>query len=882
MKIIFKSVIFLLIVSSCSNDVYKDEIPPNPYNEYDYLITKNPKTGRPTPEKLLKIKGDIRSYFKKLGKKSASDLNWEERGPNNVGGRTRAIMFDPNDVTNKKVFAGGVSGGLWYNNDITNIESSWHNINDFWTSLGVTCISYDPNNTQVFYVGTGESSARSVRGGGLWKSADGGLTWNNIQLILENQEAVSEEAYYINDVVVRNDGGVSEIYISVAEKHFQGQWHSSKISGLWKSIDEAGNFIRIPLEANETVGTINVPYDIEIASDNSIWVGTVGSTWETGPKGGKVFKSTDGQVFTKVYDMESTAINEGQNRVEIAVAPSNANVAYILIADEDRSGNLTMKKTLDGGSTWLDMPLPDGSATGLPANDFTRGQSWYDLILEVKPDNENYLIAGGIDLFVSEDAAITPTEATDMTWLQVTQWFGGYSLPYSHADQHQIVFNPSNPNHVLFGSDGGVSTCYDLTEVYTNIEGGDSLSIEVLNKNYNVTQFYAGDIFKDVSNEFLIAGSQDNGSQYFNNEGMNSTIEVSDGDGSFCFFDDDEDIMITSYVYNNYRFLRKDGTFIKSFGKGEIGSFINPADYDSKNNLLISYGGEGKLIFYDLTENTISGNTKSITNNSDQIVTHVKIPLNRIDETKPDVFLGTSEGKVLFMHEIQGIFGFPIKDLTSPEFEGSVSSIDIGVDTSELIVTFSNYGVKSVWYTTDGGASWLDKESNLPDLPIRWGVFNKADRKNVLLATELGVWETKDITVEQPVWSPVNEGLANVRVNMLRTSDFDNSVVAATYGRGLFTAKLPGEVLSVDENTLTAEFKIYPNPVISEILYLESVSGRNIVNVELFNTSGQLVLNREFLNEGKTQINVSDFSGGQYVLKVDTDKGSFSKKIIIN
>ncbi|MCK5908261.1 MAG: hypothetical protein KAG37_11740, partial [Flavobacteriales bacterium] len=556
MKHILSFIAFSIFLASCTSTV-NEEIPPNAQNEYDLLITKNPNSNRPTPENLLSIKKDIRSYFKKVGKRTDEVLSWEERGPNNIGGRTRAIMFDPNDGSHKKVFAGGVSGGLWYNNDITDSESSWNNINDFWTSLGVTCIAYDPNNSQVFYVGTGESSARSTRGGGLWKSTDGGTTWNNIPLILDNGQAVSEEAYYINDLVVRNNGGVSELYFSSAPKHYLDSWHSLNVGGLWKSVDGGTNFERVKLEFGETITTSNIPYDIEIGTDNSIWVGTVGSSHGGGPEGGKVYKSVDGTSFTKIYDVHASSNYTSQNRVEIAVAPSNPNVAYVLIADNiEKSGQIKMVKTVNGGASWHVMPLPNDADSGIPDNDFTRGQSFYDIILQVKPDDENYLIAGGIDLFYSENAAQDPTTGADMAWTQMSHWFGSFTFPYLHADQHEIIFNPSDYNQVVFGNDGGIYICKDISTVKAN---SDRFELEKRNKDYNITQLYAGDIYKTSSVEYMVAGAQDNGTQYYINSGMNSTFEISDGDGGFCFFDDDDDIVITSYVYNNYHLFNRSG-----------------------------------------------------------------------------------------------------------------------------------------------------------------------------------------------------------------------------------------------------------------------------------------------------------------------------------
>ena len=122
---------------------------------------------------------------------------------------------------------------------------------------------------------------------------------------------------------------------------------------------------------------------------------------------------------------------------------------------------------------------------------------------------------------------------------------------------------------------------------------------------------------------------------------------------------------------------------------------------------------------------------------------------------------------------------------------GWVSSIDVGADDQHLLVTYSNYGVLSVWETTDGGANWYSKEGDLPDMPIRWGLFNPDNRNQVLLATELGVWTTDDFgsgTTSAPAWGPSNSDLAHTRVTMIKYRAADGIVVGSTHGRGLFTA----------------------------------------------------------------------------------------------
>jgi len=163
----------------------KNGVPPNKYYESEWELTMNPVIGRPTPENLEVIRKqllDDRQRLLATGRVpgDAVDNSWVERGPTNVGGRTRAIMFDPNDPTRETVFAGGVSGGLWKNTAISNPGSTWTRVN-ISDNLNVSCLAYDPNNTNIFYVGTGESyTAGDAGGNGVWKSINRGVTWTKV------------------------------------------------------------------------------------------------------------------------------------------------------------------------------------------------------------------------------------------------------------------------------------------------------------------------------------------------------------------------------------------------------------------------------------------------------------------------------------------------------------------------------------------------------------------------------------------------------------------------------------------------------------------------------------------------------------------------------
>jgi photosystem II stability/assembly factor-like uncharacterized protein len=119
---------------------------------------------------------------------------------------------------------------------------------------------------------------------------------------------------------------------------------------------------------------------------------------------------------------------------------------------------------------------------------------------------------------------------------------------------------------------------------------------------------------------------------------------------------------------------------------------------------------------------------------------------------------------------------------------GFISSVEFGADENQILVTVSNYGVTSVYETTDGGTTWVGKDSaTLPDVPVRWALYNPDNRDEVLLATESGIWETTDFSASDPTWARA-PGFPTVRVDQLQYRSSDNTVVALTHGRGMWSA----------------------------------------------------------------------------------------------
>ncbi|MDX2306215.1 MAG: T9SS type A sorting domain-containing protein [Microscillaceae bacterium] len=756
--------------------------------EQDYLRTLDPQLGLVPFERKLKTLQAVSRQIK--SKAAIGNVTWQERGPNNVGGRTRALLFDPTDPSRKKVWAGGVQGGLWYTDDIT-IDAAWTKVNDLWDNISITAIAADPNDPDTWYVGTGEGftarGSSSTRGAGLWKTTDAGAAWT--QLTTANGFfATDVNFFWVNDLVVRNESGTSVLYVSNSrlfhlDSFFPGQ------EGLFRSTDGGINFTQVFPDA--PVGTPFVAADLEIhPANNRIYAGTTRNAFSTGVSGerGRILYSDTGLPGSwTVLDFSST---NNARRVEIACAPNDPDVVYAVaqnsspsISDQDVAWFKRTLNATDTTQTWEDIPIPLYLEQNCfpTTSHFTRGQSFYDLILAVHPTNPDVVIAGGISLHKSVNGT-SPT-AGDVAWSAVSYWTGD-CLPYVHADEHQILFRPDHPNEAIIGSDGGISYSIDL---------GSSANPTFADRNnhYNVTQFYAVDAANIAAGTIFLAGAQDNGSQQFQDALKNSSLDISGGDGAFCHIDqDDPDIRISSFIRNVYNVSNDGGQiYVNVLNNQSNGLFINPSEYDDQANILYANFSSATTI----TRISDIGGSNTYTNLNINFAGSIPtITALKISPNTPNVlFLGGNDGRIFKVSNAHTATPATIEISTNPLPIGSISCIEVGDTDDELLVTFFNYGISSVWETADGGTTWINKEGNLPDIPIRWALYNPNNREEVLLATELGVYSTDNFghaVSSVPVWGISNTGLATVRCDMLKYRAADGVVVVATHGRGIFTS----------------------------------------------------------------------------------------------
>ncbi|MFT6781301.1 MAG: hypothetical protein ACJA1A_001222, partial [Saprospiraceae bacterium] len=341
-------------------------------------------------------------------------------------------------------------------------------------------------------------------------------------------------------------------------------------------------------------------------------------------------------------------------------------------------------------------------------------------------------------------------------------------------DQHFATFIDGSSDNMYFGNDGGLW--------FTQNASSSSPTFRDLSQGYVSTQFYACDIHPEGGNDFFIAGAQDNGSIWLNKPGLDDGIDVNGGDGAYCHINQiNPNFMVVSSQYGGFR-ATTNGSFnsLDSYSQpgGEEIAFINPTDMDDVNNFLYSGHLEGEFFRTNLV--TKAAKVIKIPQLFSDQVSALEVDPNNSNL----LYLGTDEGNIVRVTN-------PRSENPSGELirsgSGYVRSVNVDpINSDRLLATYSNYGVQSVYFSENRGTTWTSIEGDLPDMPVRWGIFSPADNKEVILGTELGVWQgTIDGTSTS--WSNISPEIGLARIDMIKYRTSDLELLAGTYGKGLYT-----------------------------------------------------------------------------------------------
>jgi hypothetical protein len=710
-------------------------------------MTKDPALGYVPKGRLVQAYEYRQLKLKEIAAQhTASLFSWTERGPNSdavggsngnsrpgngkTSGRVRAIWEDLGDATGKTVWVGGIDGGLWKTNDITLNPATWAPINDFFGNLAVASICQDPSDVNIMYFGTGEKAinADAVRGAGIWRSTDHGVTWS----------VMSGTANFWNVSKLICDAG-GNLYVGCNSiSNASGLQRFTKSTGTWTNITPSGLDPRIP--------------DIELSSTGRLHV-TCGYYNTAAGSAGYRYTDNPATVTSAGWTSPVTSYTPVNINVDLA---SNGNTLYALPSNSSYEV-ATIYKSTNGGANWLAI----GST---PA--FTSGQAWYCMAVAVDPNNANNVIVGSLDCYKTTNGGTS--------WTKISEWVGTTGQ-YIHADQ-QIITWRSN-NQVLFGCDGGV---------HYSANGGTTITDR--NQGLRIKQFYAVANHPTSTNYFL-AGAQDNGVHQLNNATIGASVEVTGGDGAFVHIDQNQgQYQWGSYVYNQYRRSTNSGSTWSSVNySSSAGRFINPTDYDDANNIMYCSGVANAYVRWNDPQTGSSFTSVTMSGLNSGKVSAVKVS----PYTNHTVFFGGG-GSGITPSLIRATAANATPVFTSIIGTGmttasaNISSIELGTTEQNIIVAYSNYGVSNVWVTGNGGTSWTAIDGNLPDMPVRWAMFYPGSNTKAIIATETGIWQTDLVNGASTLWNP-ETGFPNVRTDMLQYRASDGLLAAATHGRGLFT-----------------------------------------------------------------------------------------------
>lgn len=605
--------------------------------------------------------------------------------------------------------------------------------------------------------------------GGLWRTDDidaSPPTWVNIDDYFSNLAITT---------IAQSASNPNLLFFGTGEEGTQPNG-GVRGMGIWRSTDGGNNWQQLPFN-NTSFNTINkIVIDnggfVYVATSNGLFRSTdANGTFNAGAAAvlaGNVQdleRAADGTLYAAVngngiFKQTGTVWNRltstnfpssGFKRLEIATAPGTANTLYVAFSGANRDTCLNVLVSTDAGANWTARTCP----TGMGAI------CWYAYIMAVDPNNVNRIWIGSDNLYQSVDGGAS--------WTQVTG---------VHADHHAIAYRPGNSDQVVFGNDGGV---------YRSLNAAANPPTLTANNNgYNVTQFYSTALHPFAGSNFMLGGTQDNGTQRFTCPGICVTDEPKGADGGFAFIDQNNAKLQIASSQNRRFYLTTDSfaTSIDLLPTKDAALFITPSDYDDANNVL--YFSDARDTLGRVVDvggaNTIT--YERITQLNGRQISHARVSPN----TAHRLFVGTTRGRILRIDNANQPGAVSVTLLDSI-FSTSVSCIDVEAgDDNHLLATTSNYGQVSVYESKDGGTSWTQVEGDLPDMPVRWAMFHPFDSTQALLATELGIWTTDMLNGSKTEWFPTNTfGLANVRVDMLQYRSSDHLVAAASHGRGMYT-----------------------------------------------------------------------------------------------
>ncbi len=677
---------------------------------------------------------------------------WQLKGPTNIGGRVLDVVVDPKKTDS--VYVATASGGLWHTVDAgKTFTSAWPDTNS--QAVGALAIS----KTGVLWAGTGEAGpgggSITYGGDGVWRSADGGKTWQNMGL--RGTERIGR--------IVVDPRDEKTIWVAANGSLFTPGGER----GLYRSTNAGKTWQLVLAGETPTTGAVDIaldPVDPKVAymtmwdriryPDRRVYTGL----------GSGVFKTTDAGSTWKRIGAPYFVTNPELGRLGVAVAPSDHNRVYVLASTE---AGLTagLARSEDGGATFtpaVDVPLVTGGFV----------YAWWFGRVYVDPLDPDHVFATGVNMSESKDGGVSFS-----------------SSPGLHSDQHAMAWDTRIKGRVYVGNDGGF---------YRSDNNGASFKHgEYMPWN----QLFSVDVSQQDKRK-LVVGLQDNGGNRNysaqNDPADDGYKDITGGDGTEMAIDPaDEKFVYGCSQYGACARSTNGGTSMSDFSNEIIGSrknWLTPIEFDPTEKHAVYTASE---IVHRSTDDgatwtpispDLTGGPGRETNPLFRNYGTVTTIAAAGGAEFATLYAGTDDGRVQYTHDDGTTWtratGLPNDWVTAV-------AIDYRDPSRTAYATFSAFrsgGKKSmVWRTRDGGRTWVDVTGDLPLAPVN-DVLPVGD--DLLVASDVGVFLTHGArTATTPRWLRVGTGLPNAPITDLKWQAKAKTLFAANFGRGAFSVALP-------------------------------------------------------------------------------------------
>ena len=771
--------------------------------------------------------------------------SWYSVGPTNIPGRISDIEFDP--LNPSIVYAGSAAGGVYKSEDT---GGTWYPVFDDQPTLSIGDIAVDPSNPSTIYVGTGEANGghNNFRGFGVFKSKDGGQTWKESGL-----EGTSQIGRILVDP---NDS--KRVFVAAIGSYFK----TGPDRGVFRSLDGGETWDQV-LFVDDHTGVI----DLVMRPDNpnvlfaAAWfrVRTIRDYRVVGPTTG-IYRSDDGgTTWQRLGAANGLPDDDKLGRLGIAICRDFPDTMYALYTTKDGlfGDYYGLYRTNDGGQNWERTD---------PRSSIRHGSStfsWYFGQIRCAPDDPEIVYAMDVRFMRSLNGGNTWTHDAG-----------------THVDYHALDFHPNDPEHIIVGNDGGITT---------NKRRGRSLSWGQPSPMAN-TQFYEIGLHPTNPDRYF-GGTQDNGTLM--SSGPDAWERILGGDGFYVIVDP----VNPTTVYAEYQW----GALFKITNLGDDDertrlatngiprnlptSWSTPVVMDPANNHVLYYGtdrvhrtNDGAESWSEISEPLVSGLP-----NDDLLGSISTIAVSPVDSDI--IYAGTDDSNVW----VSADYGKTWTEVSATLPRRWVTRVIADpVDAHTAYATFS--GRKwfdheaRVFRTRDLGTTWEDISKNLVDAPVNAFAVDPTNTNRLFVGTDLGAYMSVD---GGQSWTPLSNGMPLVSVYDMKVF-YDGEtlrLVAGTHGRSMYAMDLsPLPVAATDVAPPPKSVSLspaYPNPFSDNVTLEYTVAQGGVVTLDVYDALGRHVhsLVNTYRHGGnyRTAWDAPDIARGVYFARLTVTSNGYTE-----